>query len=64
MSLKVDVVKDILCIIAHGTAVARAPATALLFHYWPSLNPTLYDRRGIQDSLPSEWDRKGLIMSD
>lgn len=52
MSLKRDIVKDIFCIIAHGTSVARAPATTLLFHYWPTLNPTPYDRRGMQSYLP------------
>ncbi len=47
MSLKPDVAKDLLCIIAHGTLKARVPGAHLLFYYWPSLNPTLYDRRGV-----------------
>ncbi|XP_066975472.1 protein unc-79 homolog isoform X11 [Macrobrachium rosenbergii] len=47
MSLKSDIVKDLLCVIAYGTPSSRLPAANLLFYYWPSLNPTLYDRRGI-----------------
>ena len=47
MSLKPDVAKDLLCIIAHGTLKARVPGAHLLFYYWPALNPTLYDRRGV-----------------
>ena len=47
MSLKEDVAKDLLCVIAHGTPNARGPAANLLFYYWPSLNPTAYDRRTI-----------------
>ncbi|GAB6020639.1 hypothetical protein CHUAL_003310 [Chamberlinius hualienensis] len=51
MSLKRDIIKDLLCVIAHGTAVARTPATSLLFLYWPTLHPVPYDRRGTQTSL-------------
>ncbi|KAK3873352.1 hypothetical protein Pcinc_021639 [Petrolisthes cinctipes] len=47
MSLKADIVKDLLCVIAYGTPSARLPAANLLFYYWPGLNPTLFDRRGI-----------------
>lgn len=47
MSLKPDVAKDLLCVIAHGTLKARVPGAHLLFYYWPALNPTLYDRRGV-----------------
>lgn len=47
MALKPDIVKDLLCVIAFGTPSSRPPAANLLFYYWPSLNPTLYDRRGI-----------------
>lgn len=47
MSLKPDVAKDLLCIIAHGTLKARVPGAHLLFYYWSALNPTLYDRRGV-----------------
>ncbi|CAB4070119.1 UNC79 [Lepeophtheirus salmonis] len=45
MALKEDLVKDLLCVIAHGTPSSRIPAANLLFYYWPSLNPTHYDRR-------------------
>ncbi|XP_047487267.1 protein unc-79 homolog [Penaeus chinensis] len=47
MSLKSDIAKDLLCVVAYGTPTSRSPAANLLFYYWPSLNPTLYDRRGI-----------------
>ena len=50
-------VSDLLCVIAHGTPSARAPAANLLFYYWPNLNPTHYDRRNMLnrfDILESE----------
>ena len=47
MALKPDVAKDLLCAIAHGTQKARLAGANLIFYYWPSLNPTLYDRRGV-----------------
>ncbi|XP_072766929.1 protein unc-79 homolog isoform X2 [Anoplolepis gracilipes] len=47
MALKPGVVKDILCVIAYGTAPARASAAKLLFYYWPSFNPNLFDRRSV-----------------
>ncbi|XP_052767692.1 protein unc-79 homolog [Mya arenaria] len=47
MSLKKDIIKDILSIVAYGPPSARAPAANLLFYYWPQLNPSLSDRRGM-----------------
>ncbi|KAJ8308209.1 hypothetical protein KUTeg_013083 [Tegillarca granosa] len=47
MSIKRDIIKDILSVIAYGPPSARAPAANLLFYYWPQLNPALTDRRGI-----------------
>ncbi|XP_012267707.2 protein unc-79 homolog isoform X12 [Athalia rosae] len=47
MALKPGVVKDILCVIAYGTAPARASAAKLLFYYWPTFNPNLFDRRTV-----------------
>ncbi|KAH9514229.1 Protein unc-79 [Bulinus truncatus] len=47
MSMKKNVIKDILSIIAYGPSSAKAPAAHLLFYYWPQLNPALSDRRGI-----------------
>ncbi|CAK9822552.1 Protein unc-79 homolog [Anthophora retusa] len=47
MALKAGVVKDILCVVAYGTAPARASAAKLLFYYWPSFNPNLFDRRAV-----------------
>jgi hypothetical protein len=53
MSLKEDISKDLLCVVAHGTPNARAPAANLLFYYWPSLNPTHYDRRNVLSKFNS-----------
>ena len=39
--------QDLLFVIAHGAASARAAASNLLFFYWPMLNPTGVDRRSI-----------------
>jgi len=54
MALKPGVVKDILCVIAYGTASARASAAKLLFYYWPSFNPNLFDRRAVLVKFASE----------
>ena len=43
MAVKEDLIKDLLCVVAHGTPSARLPASNLLFYYWPSLNPTILD---------------------
>nr|CAD7567208.1 unnamed protein product [Timema californicum] len=45
MTNKKNVVKDLLCVIAYGTPGARASAAKLLFYYWPTFNPNLFDRR-------------------
>jgi len=55
MALKSGVVKDILCVIAYGTAPARASAAKLLFYYWPSFNPNLFDRRAVLVKFASEY---------
>lgn len=47
MALKQNVVKDILCVIAYGTALSRSSAAKLLFYYWPAFNANLFDRRGL-----------------
>lgn len=47
MALKPGVVKDILCVVAYGTAPARASAAKLLFYYWPTFNQNLFDRRAV-----------------
>ncbi len=39
--------QDLLFVIAHGAASARAAASNLLFFYWPMLNSTGMDRRSI-----------------
>jgi len=55
MALKPGVVKDILCVIAYGTAAARASAAKLLFYYWPSFNPNLFDRRAVLVKFASKY---------
>ncbi|XP_066903218.1 protein unc-79 homolog isoform X4 [Halyomorpha halys] len=47
MSMKQILVKDMLCVIAHGTSTARASAAKLLFYYWPTFNSSLFERKGI-----------------
>nr|AYV89233.1 unc-79-like protein [Tetranychus evansi] len=49
MKLKKDVVKDLFCVIAHGTVKARCPAVELLFQYWPELNPSPLDRKVLSE---------------
>ncbi len=53
MGLKEDIAKDMLCVTAHGTPSARAPAANLLFYYWPTLNPTLLDRKNVLSKFNS-----------
>ena len=53
MNVKEDLVKDLLCVIAHGTPGARLPAANLLFYYWPSLNPTLPDLKAVINKFNS-----------
>lgn len=54
MSMKCDLVRDVFCVIAHGSTPARASAAKLLFHYWPSFNTALVDRK----SLPNKFVSK------
>lgn len=54
MALKQNVVKDLLCVIAYGTAVSRASAAKLLFYYWPAFNANLFDRKGLLCKFASE----------
>ncbi|KAL5284179.1 UNC79 family protein [Megaselia abdita] len=54
MRLKCNVVKDILCIIAYGTAQSRSSAAKLLFYYWPAFDPNLFDRRCLLSKLTTE----------
>lgn len=49
MKLKKDVIKDLFCVIAHGTVKARCPAIELLFQYWPELNPSPLDRKFLSE---------------
>lgn len=63
MALKPGVVKDILCVVAYGTAPARASAAKLLFYYWPSFNPNLFDRRAVLMKFASAFPHGVLIIS-
>lgn len=58
MALKHNVVKDLLCVIAYGTAASRSSAAKLLFYYWPAFNANLFDRRG----LLCKFTSKNLIF--
>ena len=53
MALKPGVARDILCVIAHGTSTARASAAKLLFYYWPTFNPNIWDIKGNQPKISS-----------
>lgn len=55
MTLKHNVVKDILCVVAYGTAVSRTSAAKLLFYYWPAFNANLFDRKVLLSKLTSEF---------
>lgn len=56
MTLKHNVVKDILCVVAYGTAVSRSSAAKLLFYYWPAFDPNLFDRKVLLSKLTSKYD--------
>ncbi|KAJ8981492.1 hypothetical protein NQ317_007018 [Molorchus minor] len=47
MTLKHNVLQDVLCVISHGTSAARASAAKLLFYYWPTFNANLFDRKNL-----------------
>ncbi|XP_073986418.1 UNC-79 domain-containing protein isoform X3 [Rhodnius prolixus] len=53
MTMKQNLVKDMLCVIAHGTSTARASAAKLLFYYWPTFNSSLFERKGIPPKFTS-----------
>jgi protein unc-79 len=54
MTLKHNVVKDMLCVIAYGTSAARSWSAKLLFYYWPAFNANLFDRKGLLCKFSSE----------
>ncbi|XP_046804235.1 protein unc-79 homolog isoform X8 [Lucilia cuprina] len=54
MTLKHNVVKDILCVVAYGTAVSRSSAAKLLFYYWPAFDPNLFDRKVLLSKLTND----------
>lgn len=47
MTLKKNILKDVLSAIAYGTSSSRASAAKLLFYYWPTFNANLFDRRNL-----------------
>ncbi|GBP28886.1 Protein unc-79 homolog [Eumeta japonica] len=47
MTMKPTIVKDLLCVIAYGTAGARLSAAKLMFYYWPAFDAQLFDRKGL-----------------
>ncbi|XP_052119474.1 protein unc-79 homolog isoform X4 [Frankliniella occidentalis] len=55
MSMKSDLARDVLCVIAHGSTAARASAAKLLFHYWPSFNTALVDRKSFPNKFVTDW---------
>ncbi|XP_039969073.1 protein unc-79 homolog isoform X9 [Bactrocera tryoni] len=54
MTLKHNVVKDILCVIAYGTSMSRSSAAKLLFYYWPAFDPNLFDRKVLLSKLTND----------
>ena len=67
MTLKQNVLTDVLNVIAYGTSTARSSAARLLFYYWPPFNPTLFDKKGIVEKLSGrhiviETNRRCVIM--
>ncbi|XP_037956514.1 protein unc-79 homolog isoform X2 [Teleopsis dalmanni] len=54
MTLKHNVVKDILCVVAYGTAVSRFSAAKLLFYYWPAFDANLFDRKVLLSKLTND----------
>ncbi|EDX12356.1 GD20123 [Drosophila simulans] len=61
MTLKHNVVKDILCVVAYGTAVSRTSAAKLLFYYWPAFNANLFDRKVLLSKLTTAGQVESTI---
>lgn len=57
MTLKHNVVKDLLCVIAYGTSSSRSVAAKLLFYYWPAFNADLFDRKVLLVKFNSEFSQ-------
>lgn len=55
MTLKQNILKDILCVIAYGTSAARSSAAKLLFYYWPTFNANLFDRKNLICKFAGEY---------
>ncbi|XP_013379281.1 protein unc-79 homolog [Lingula anatina] len=53
MSLKKDISKDLLNVIAYGPPASRAPAANLLFRYWPQMSPNTREKKGIVTKVPA-----------
>lgn len=55
MTMKANLVKDMLCVMAYGTSGARASAAKLLFYYWPTFNSSLFERKGAPPKFTTDW---------
>lgn len=62
MTFKQNVVKDLLCVIAYGTAISRSSAAKLLFYYWPAFNANLFDRKGLLSKLTSNFPQMNQLF--
>lgn len=56
MTLKQNILKDVLCVIAYGTSTARSSAAKLLFYYWPTFNANLFDRKNLICKFAGEYN--------
>lgn len=64
MTLKHNVVKDLLCVIAYGTSSSRSSAAKLLFYYWPAFNADLFDRKVLLVKFNSEFSPELVTHSN
>lgn len=61
MTLKHNVVKDLMCVIAYGTSTSRSSAAKLLFYYWPAFNADLFDRKVLLVKFNSKLHQKVVV---
>ncbi|VDP12510.1 unnamed protein product, partial [Soboliphyme baturini] len=62
LSLRSDVYKVILSVIAYGTTDSRIPAANLLFHYWPLAKAVAGDRRTVQYKIHGNKTRSDIAL--
>ena len=51
MSLKPNILLNIMSVIAYGTKKARLAAVKILFYYWPPFDHNLFDRKSLLSRL-------------